>query len=671
VLKVLNQLKDASNELQDEFYCQIAKQTNKNPSQTSTEKGWQMFMICLATFPPSDVLLPCLMSYCTKNLSSSVPNVPNYAELVLHRAPKSKELGDRKEVPTMVEIEALKRGGTVKIKVYFSDKKYIYCGVDSWTTFQNLREIVTKMIKMQEANDDLFDFYEVNEIKSSERVPEPGERVLDVLARWEHLWAVELASDVPFHDPFFIEFKKIFPYPIERPFDEEDTAMVALLYVEFVSDVVEDNAYPLCSEQDGVTLAALQLQEKFGDYPTSEEKQREMKSFIKENLSKFISDTIIETSSSSGDDLTTFVCLLYDKLKGYSQFEAQMSYLQFVRSWSVEEEDEEEEEEEEEVVDEGGAVTDLEKSQIQHNTYVNNDGDRTDMLSEEEEYALDAAPPRKIALSREILEPLNAIVESDSEDDEDEVDDEDIIDEPPLKTEDDSSDEVQGISHVSHSIASDDDIQSTTSVKITPPLRGGPPAGPPPAHARRVSLKSNLSHAPVQTGHGGPPPGPPPTTASRVTAPSVRDGLPPARGGPPVGPPPPHAKRVSVNPTPPNAIGTGTSNPKPDFLASIAAGGHALKKPPSSAPPGGGGGNPKPDFLASIAAGGHALKKPPSSAPPGGGGGNPKPDFLASIAAGGHALRKTSPCGGGGRPPPPPPPPKNDLFAAIAARRIE
>jgi hypothetical protein len=111
VLKVLSQLLEAPCELQDEFYCQIAKQTHQNPSPLSTEKGWQMMMICLATFPPSAPLLPGLMSYCVHKLVSTVPNVHNYAQLVLHRARKSTTFGARKDIPTLMEIEALKRGG--------------------------------------------------------------------------------------------------------------------------------------------------------------------------------------------------------------------------------------------------------------------------------------------------------------------------------------------------------------------------------------------------------------------------------------------------------------------------------------------------------------------------------------------------------------------------------
>lgn len=194
VLKVLNQLKDAPCELQDEFYCQIAKQTHQNPSPLSTEKGWQMMMICLATFPPSDPLLPALMAYCVQKLDSVVPNVHNYAELVLQRARKSKLLGPRKEIPTLMEIEALKRGGSVQIKVYFSDKKFLFCQVDSWTTFQNLHESVSKALNLHPENEDLFSIFEVNEINHSEYVPEPEERVLEMLARWEKLASAEPAN---------------------------------------------------------------------------------------------------------------------------------------------------------------------------------------------------------------------------------------------------------------------------------------------------------------------------------------------------------------------------------------------------------------------------------------------------------------------------------------------
>jgi hypothetical protein len=84
----------------------------------------------------------------------------------------------------------------VQIQIYFSDKKFLFCRVDSWTTFQNLHEAVSKALYLHHENEDLFSFYEVNDRKHTERVPESGERVLDMLARWEKLAASEPARNV-------------------------------------------------------------------------------------------------------------------------------------------------------------------------------------------------------------------------------------------------------------------------------------------------------------------------------------------------------------------------------------------------------------------------------------------------------------------------------------------
>jgi hypothetical protein len=110
------------------------------------------------------------------------------------RAEKSKALGARKEIPTLMEIEALKRGGCVQIKVYFSDKKFLFCRVDSWTTFRNLHEAVSKALYLHRKNEGLFCFYEVNESRHTERVPGPEDRVLDLLARWEQMALAESAN---------------------------------------------------------------------------------------------------------------------------------------------------------------------------------------------------------------------------------------------------------------------------------------------------------------------------------------------------------------------------------------------------------------------------------------------------------------------------------------------
>lgn len=103
------------------------------------------------------------------------------------RAPKSLEIGSRSELPTLIEVEALKRGGSVRIKVYFSDKKFLFCRVDSWTTFQDLHAAVCKSLHLHRESEELFSLFEVDGRMISDRVPGPEERVLDAVARWEKL----------------------------------------------------------------------------------------------------------------------------------------------------------------------------------------------------------------------------------------------------------------------------------------------------------------------------------------------------------------------------------------------------------------------------------------------------------------------------------------------------
>jgi hypothetical protein len=84
-LKVLNHMMLAPEELRDELFCQLCKQTNLNPDPSSTEKGWQLIMMALAIFPPSSDLMPHLMAYCAANLRNENPNVAIFAEICLHR----------------------------------------------------------------------------------------------------------------------------------------------------------------------------------------------------------------------------------------------------------------------------------------------------------------------------------------------------------------------------------------------------------------------------------------------------------------------------------------------------------------------------------------------------------------------------------------------------------
>jgi myosin VIIa len=190
-VKILNHMMLAPEELRDELYCQICKQSTNNPDPQSTEKGWQLLMMCLAIFPPSSDLMPHLMAYCAAALTSEVPNVAGYAEICLHRIPKICRLGPRREMPTKIELEALRRGGTVVLRIFFLDDKYCNLRADSWTTARETEDTIAKLLNI--SNDKPFSLFEVSSAEE-ERVLDPDERVMDLIAFWQRTSLEEMSK---------------------------------------------------------------------------------------------------------------------------------------------------------------------------------------------------------------------------------------------------------------------------------------------------------------------------------------------------------------------------------------------------------------------------------------------------------------------------------------------
>jgi len=114
-------LAQPSDKLSDETYCQLCKQTNLNPNPESCHKGWELIVMCLATFPPSSEFEPYLKNYVTSRLDDDDELVQQYAAYCLDRMPLSVKLGRRQENPTSLELDAIKDMKAVQIRVFFLD----------------------------------------------------------------------------------------------------------------------------------------------------------------------------------------------------------------------------------------------------------------------------------------------------------------------------------------------------------------------------------------------------------------------------------------------------------------------------------------------------------------------------------------------------------------------
>ena len=233
-----------SKELFDELYCQICKQLYNNPNIESTIRGWQLLNICLSAFPPSSTLAPFLIHFASQHLdeyytpgrNGSMPALNPKASVlsklaynVAYYCPKAIRFPEdthvRRELPGIMEMEALERGDMMHIRVYFIDGKYTMLPISSWTTAGDVEDDISgkNKLKMSKFNlltkrAKLFALFEssstvtkpnssgitatstaqnqsqgsvnnfINQLQSEEtdsRAIDENERMVDILAIWQ------------------------------------------------------------------------------------------------------------------------------------------------------------------------------------------------------------------------------------------------------------------------------------------------------------------------------------------------------------------------------------------------------------------------------------------------------------------------------------------------------
>merc|ERR1711899_454440 len=107
-------------EIKDEVYCQIMKQTTNNKSQVpeSAQKGWRLFSIIAAYFTCSDNLKPFLFKYLETAAYDKRRAYHGTALVCLHNLRKTFKFGGRKNAPSIEEITAITAGRNSKRQIY-------------------------------------------------------------------------------------------------------------------------------------------------------------------------------------------------------------------------------------------------------------------------------------------------------------------------------------------------------------------------------------------------------------------------------------------------------------------------------------------------------------------------------------------------------------------------
>lgn len=132
----------SNEEIKDEIYCQLIKQTTGNINRTSCLRGYQLILSCLAGFSPSQELTPFLLSHLHVGCFGGAllsRRIVKTAESCLRALKVVNILGSRSWGLTRSEIiTIITESSGIYMKVWFSKNQSIDIIVDSWTTIKEL-----------------------------------------------------------------------------------------------------------------------------------------------------------------------------------------------------------------------------------------------------------------------------------------------------------------------------------------------------------------------------------------------------------------------------------------------------------------------------------------------------------------------------------------------------
>ena len=317
--KLLKNTLHAPEELRDEIFCQILKQIHNNPDEESLMKGWQLLAICAGTYPPSAEFEPYVMYFCEKHKGDN-KQINELALAAQKRIRATQKQGARINVPTSVEIEAVRHGDPVAIRVQKLDNTTVTVPAHSWTTVKELSRMVTHKLGLKDGTP--FAIFEVSS-DEEERVLDEDERVLDIIAYWQKTYDDDRAKN-----PKHVEtYKFMYKVRLFLDFDPQDEQAVDLFYIQGVFDVV-NSRYPT-TEKDCAQLAALQVQERHGDF-------KGMTGMVTDQLATYCPKKFIETKAME-QDMEDNIIQKWSSLagKGYTNMDARGNYLDYIGRWKI------------------------------------------------------------------------------------------------------------------------------------------------------------------------------------------------------------------------------------------------------------------------------------------------------------------------------------------------
>jgi len=259
-------------------------------------------------------------------------------------------MGQRKQVPSKLELECLKASKAIPIRVNLVDDTFKTFTIDPYTLNKDVEEMLVQKYGLVVTSP--FALYEGADEKNLERILDPKDRTLDVMASWENAPLVEeVKTEVRMKKSRnykhkdaakVVKQKKIayckFIYKAKlvlKTSNKEimsDPEAINLIYVQATQDVVSER-YPAKTE-DITVLAALQLQAAFGDY----KKDVHFPGWLRPKLEQYMPISLCTKKGKRSEKLLKeweqMILNKYMKVSGFTSLEAKLNYLDYVQEWT-------------------------------------------------------------------------------------------------------------------------------------------------------------------------------------------------------------------------------------------------------------------------------------------------------------------------------------------------
>jgi len=268
-------------------------------------------------------------------------------------------MGQRKQVPSKLEMECLIDMKPIPIRVLCCNGSFKTFMVDSYTLVKEVEEMLVQKYSLTCSQPfSLFEQADVNQ----ERILDPKDRILDVMASWENRptqaelnkqmesGKVQKSSRNTKFDKHKDADKKVEYKVIEykdylykaklvlKTSNKEimaDPEAIKLIYLQAVSDVVT-NRYP-SNEKDITVLAALQLQATHGDY----KKDVHVPGWLAPRILEYIPKHLV-CKKGMGDKVQDTlvkewevkILAKYQKVAEFTSLDAKLNYLDYVQEWT-------------------------------------------------------------------------------------------------------------------------------------------------------------------------------------------------------------------------------------------------------------------------------------------------------------------------------------------------